>query len=195
MIEDITELTAKHTYGTWRAQRGWKPMNVTKAEGVYFWGGLGQASPISSSQLVCSNRAPEPGDHRFHLRPGQEAGLHQPRAHLRRARRAGGEAPRGDAQGPRQVLLRHLREPEANEAAINIARLYTGKHKIISRYTSYHGSTAGVVAATGDMRRWFIEPTGKIPGVIFAPETNCYRCPLGQTYPSCNTAGPITSAT
>jgi taurine--2-oxoglutarate transaminase len=77
---------------------------------------------------------------------------------------------------------------EANEAAIKIARLYTGKHKIIARYTSYHGSTAGAVAATGDLRRWFIEPTGKIPGVVFGPEVNCYRCPLGRSYPSCETA-------
>ena len=66
--------------------------------------------------------------------------------------------------------------------------MYTGKHKIIARYTSYHGSTAGAVAATGDMRRWFVEPTGKIPGVIFGPEVNCYRCPLGQSYPQCNVA-------
>src|ERR1700678_787773 len=72
---------------------------------------------------------------------------------------------------------------EANEAAIKIARLYTGKHKILARYTSYHGSTAGAVAATGDLRRWFIEPSGKIPGVVFGPEVNGYRCPLGRSYP------------
>jgi taurine--2-oxoglutarate transaminase len=77
---------------------------------------------------------------------------------------------------------------EANEAAIKIARLYTGKHKIIARYTSYHGSTAGSIAATGDFRRWFVEPAGKIPGVVFGPEANCYRCPMGQTHPQCNTA-------
>jgi taurine--2-oxoglutarate transaminase len=77
---------------------------------------------------------------------------------------------------------------EANEAAIKMARLVTGKHKIIARYTSYHGSTAGAVAATGDLRRWFIEPEGKIGGVVFGPEVNCYRCPLGQRYPQCNVA-------
>jgi taurine--2-oxoglutarate transaminase len=77
---------------------------------------------------------------------------------------------------------------EANEAAIKIARLYTGKNKIIARYTSYHGSTAGAVAATGDLRRWFVEPSGKIPGVVFGPEVNCYRCPIGQRYPGCDVA-------
>ncbi|HEV8269187.1 MAG TPA: aspartate aminotransferase family protein [Thermoanaerobaculia bacterium] len=77
---------------------------------------------------------------------------------------------------------------EANEAAIKIARMYTGKHKIIARYTSYHGSTAGSIAATGDLRRWYAEPAGKIPGVVFGPEVNCYRCPLGRTYPECDVA-------
>jgi taurine--2-oxoglutarate transaminase len=77
---------------------------------------------------------------------------------------------------------------EANEAAFKIARLFTGKHKIIARYTSYHGSTAGSVAATGDFRRWFIEPTGKIPGVIFAPEVSKTRCVLGHRPEECGHA-------
>ena len=77
---------------------------------------------------------------------------------------------------------------EANEAAFKIARMYTGKNKIISRYRSYHGSTAGSIAATGDPRRWAMEPAGKIHNVVFAPETNCYDCPIKHTYPSCNIA-------
>ncbi len=77
---------------------------------------------------------------------------------------------------------------EANEAAFKIARMFTGKNKIISRYRSYHGSTAGSLAATGDPRRWAMEPSGKIPNVVFAPEVNCYDCPIKHTYPGCNIA-------
>ena len=66
--------------------------------------------------------------------------------------------------------------------------MYTGKTKIISRYRSYHGSTMGSIAATGDMRRWAMEPAGKIPGVIFAPEVHCYKCPLNHQYPECGIA-------
>ncbi len=77
---------------------------------------------------------------------------------------------------------------EANEAAFKIARMYTGKTKIISRYRSYHGSTMGSIAATGDPRRWAMEPAGKGAGVVFAPETNCYDCPIKHTYPTCNIA-------
>jgi taurine--2-oxoglutarate transaminase len=46
----------------------------------------------------------------------------------------------------------------------------------------------GAIAATGDPRRWAMEPAGKIPGVIFAPEVNCYKCPIGHTYPGCGIA-------
>jgi taurine--2-oxoglutarate transaminase len=77
---------------------------------------------------------------------------------------------------------------EANEAAFKIARMVTGKSRIISRYRSYHGSTMGSIAATGDFRRWFMEPASKIPNVSFAPEVDCYRCPLHHKYPECNVA-------
>jgi taurine--2-oxoglutarate transaminase len=53
---------------------------------------------------------------------------------------------------------------EANENAIKIARFFTGRHKIIARYRSYHGATAGSISLTGDPRRWAAEPG--IPGVV-----------------------------
>jgi taurine--2-oxoglutarate transaminase len=188
MTDDISELTAKHTYGTWRAQRGWKPLHVTRAEGCYFWDAAGKRYLDLSSQLICSNLG------------------HQNQAVIdaicEQAKTLAfiGPAHTCDVRAKVAVKLLEVMPKgldkfffatsgtEANEAAIKIARLYTGKHKIIARYTSYHGSTAGAVAATGDMRRWFIEPTGKIPGVVFAPEVNCYRCPLGRTYPECGIA-------
>lgn len=77
---------------------------------------------------------------------------------------------------------------EANEAAIKIVRAYfasTSKYKVISRYHSYHGSTAASIALTGDIRRWYAEPLGKLPGVIFAPDPYCYRCPFKLEYPEC----------
>ena len=55
MTEDISELTARYTYGTWRAQRGWKPIHITKAEGCYFWDASGKRYLDFASQLICSN--------------------------------------------------------------------------------------------------------------------------------------------
>jgi taurine---2-oxoglutarate transaminase len=77
---------------------------------------------------------------------------------------------------------------EANEAALKIARLYTGKRKVIARHRSYHGSTAGSISVTGDARRGPVDGLGTVPGSMFAPDCYCYRCPFGLTYPSCHVA-------
>ena len=63
---------------------------------------------------------------------------------------------------------------EANENAIKLARWYTGRHKIIARYRSYHGATAGSITLTGDPRRWPAEPG--IPGVVRMFDPYTYRC-------------------
>jgi taurine--2-oxoglutarate transaminase len=188
MTDDISELTARHTYGTWRAQRGWKPIHVTRAEGCYFWDASGKRYFDFSSQLICSNLG-----HQNQAITDAICAQARELAFISPAHTCAVRAKL--AVKLLEVMPKGLDKfffatsgTEANEAAIKIARLYTGKHKIIARYTSYHGSTAGAVAATGDMRRWFIEPTGKIPGVVFGPEVNCYRCPLGQSYPQCNVA-------
>ena len=64
---------------------------------------------------------------------------------------------------------------EANENAIKVARWYTGRHKVIARYRSYHGATAGAITLTGDPRRWHAEPG--IPGVVRMLDPYTYRCP------------------
>lgn len=188
MADDISELTARYTYGTWRAQRGWRPLHVTRAEGCYFWDASGKRYLDLSSQLICSNLGHQnqavidaicaQAKELAFISPS-----HTCEVRVRAAQKLLEVMPKG-----LEKFFFATSGTEANEAAIKIARLYTGKHKILARYTSYHGSTAGSVAATGDMRRWFIEPTGKIPGVIFGPEVSCYRCPLGKQPDACGTA-------
>src|SRR5258705_9825915 len=70
---------------------------------------------------------------------------------------------------------------EANENAIKLARLATGRHKIIARYRSYHGATNGAVTLTGDPRRWAAEPG--MPGVVRMFDPYTYRCPAGHPDP------------
>jgi taurine--2-oxoglutarate transaminase len=70
---------------------------------------------------------------------------------------------------------------EANENAIKLARWYTGRHKIIARYRSYHGATGGAITLTGDPRRWPAEPG--IPGVVRMFDPYTYRCPAGHPDP------------
>jgi taurine---2-oxoglutarate transaminase len=186
--EQIVETTTKHTYGTWRYQKGWKPLHIVDAEGCHFTDSTGKRYLDFSAQLMCVNighknkavikSIAEQAEKLCYVAPGYATDV---RAELSKLLL--------------EILPKGLEKfyfstsgTEANEAAIKIARMYTGKYKIISRYNSYHGSTAASIAATGDPRRWAVEPSGKIDGVIFAPECNCYRCPLGQNYPDCNIA-------
>ncbi|MDR3610019.1 MAG: aspartate aminotransferase family protein [Ignavibacteriaceae bacterium] len=186
--DEIVEITAKHTYGTWRYQKNWKPLHITDAEGCYFYDSAGKKYLDFSAQLMCVS-----------LGHKNQAVI---KAIQDQAQKLAFAAP-GFATEARAELSKLLLEvlpkglekfyfstsgTEANEAAIKIARMYTGKYKIISRYNSYHGSTAASISATGDPRRWAVEPSGKIDGVIFAPECNCYRCPLSHSYPECKVA-------
>ncbi|MFL6037718.1 MAG: aminotransferase class III-fold pyridoxal phosphate-dependent enzyme, partial [Gaiellaceae bacterium] len=65
--------------------------------------------------------------------------------------------------------------------ALKIARFYTGRHKVLSFYRSYHGGTAGAMMLTGDPRRWPAEPG--IPGVVRMFDPYTYRCPAGHPDP------------
>lgn len=185
----VSELTAHLTYGTWRFQKNWKPLHVVDAEGCYFIDVNGKRYLDFSAQLMCVTLG--------HKNKAVIASIEE------QARKLPYIAP-GFATDVRAELSKLLVEvlpkgldkfffttsgTEANEAAFKIARMVTGKHKIIARYRSYHGSTMGAVAATGDPRRWAMEPlAGKIPGVIFAPEVNCYDCPIMHHYPECGVA-------
>ena len=73
---------------------------------------------------------------------------------------------------------------EANENAMKMARLVTGRDKIITRYRSYHGATMGGMTASGDPRRWPVEPG--IPGIVRVFDPYCYRCPFGQKLETCH---------
>jgi len=187
MEENVSGITAQYTYGTWRKQGGWKPLHVVDAEGSHFTDGSGKKYLDFSAQLMCSNLG--------HKNPAVIESI------AKQAKELAFVAP-GFATDIRAKLAKLLLEvlpkgldkfffatsgTEANECAIKMARAYTGKYKIIARYASYHGSTAGSVAATGDLRRWYAEPTGKIDGVIFGPDMNCYHCPFGQKHPECKT--------
>jgi taurine---2-oxoglutarate transaminase len=185
---DIIETTRKYNYGTWRFQKSWNPLHIVDAEGCYFTDASGKRYLDFSSQLMCVNLG--------HKNPAVIRAIEE------QARALPYIAP-GYATEARANLSRLLLEvlpkglekfffttsgTEANEAAFKIARMYTGKTKIISRYRSYHGSTMASIAATGDPRRWLLEPGAKGQGVIFAPEVNCYVCPIKHTYPACNVA-------
>jgi taurine---2-oxoglutarate transaminase len=185
---EVIALTKQHNYGTWRKQKGWNPTHLVSADGCYFTDGNGRRFLDFSSQLMCMNLG--------HNNPAVVKAIQDQAATLAYAAPFYATTARAELS---KLLLEVLPEgltkfffatsgTEANEAAFKIARMYTGKTKIIARYRSYHGSTSGAIAATGDPRRWEMEPAGKGQGVIFSPEVNCYKCPIRHTYPGCGIA-------
>ena len=70
----------------------------------------------------------------------------------------------------------------ANENAIRLARHYTGRHKVIARYRSYHGATAGALSLTGDPRNWFT--SGNNQGIVRMLDPYTYRSPTGHKDPA-----------
>jgi taurine--2-oxoglutarate transaminase len=182
--ENARTVAAKYTYGTWRRQKGWNPLHVVSASGSHFTDSDGKRFLDFSSQLMCSN-----------LGHGNAAVID---AIKKQAEELSFAAP-GYATTARMDLVNELLPilpsgltkfffttsgTEANEAAVKIARMVTGKHKIISRYASYHGATSASISLTGDFRRWTVEGSSTVPGTVFAPDAYCYRCPLKQTDPA-----------
>jgi len=184
----VVESTKRLNYGTWRFQKSWNPLHVVDAEGCYFIDAAGKRYLDFSSQLMCVNLGHK---NAAVIKSIEE----QARALPYIAPSYASDARAKLSNLLLEVLPKGLEKfffttsgTDANEAAFKIARMYTGKAKIIARYRSYHGSTTASIAATGDPRRWAMEPAGKAQGFIFAPEVNCYNCPIKHTYPSCNVA-------
>jgi taurine--2-oxoglutarate transaminase len=160
------------------------PMPISKAEGVYFWDMDGNRYLDFSAQLMNLNIG------------------HQ---HPKVVKAIQGQAGKicfvhpGLTTEPRALLGKKLSEvtpgnlkktffclggAEANENAIKMARMYTGRHKILSRYRSYHGATMGAITLTGDPRRLPAEPG--ISGVVHFLDPHCYKCPFGWTRETCH---------
>jgi len=162
--EEIVALTRKHTIFEWSAQAKMDPIPVARAKGVYFWTPEGKRYIDFNSQLMCVNVGH--GDERVvkaiqrqvaELAYANPFMATEPRARL-------GAKLSELAPGDIDVFFFTNGGSESNENAIKIARSYTGRHKVLARYRSYHGATAGSMALTGDPRRWPSEPG--IPGVV-----------------------------
>ncbi len=166
--DEIVALTKRHTIFEWSAQAAVDPIPIAGAKGCWFWTPEGKRYLDFNSQLMCSNIGH--GDERVIKAIQDQAAVlpyvspfmaTEPRARLG-AKLA--ELTPGDID----TFFFTNGGAEANENAIKIARMFTGRHKIAARFRSYHGGTAGAITATGDPRRWAAEPG--IPGLIRIPD-------------------------
>lgn len=179
--ERVREEDRDYVLHSWSVQSKISPLPVAGAEGRYFWDYEGRRYLDFASQLMNVSIG------------------HQ---HPKLVQAIKDQADRLCTIGPpmandkRSELARLLAEvtpgdlcrtfftnggAEANENAIKLARWATGRHKVVARYRSYHGATAGAITLTGDPRRWPAEPG--LPGVVRMFDPYTYRCPAGHPDP------------
>jgi taurine--2-oxoglutarate transaminase len=166
--EQIVELCRRHTLFEWSAQSAVDPIPVAGAKGIHFWTPEGKRFIDFNSQLMCVNIGH--GDERvINAIKHQAETLSYANPFMATDVRARLGAKLAElTPGDIDAFFFTNGGAEANENAIRIARLFTGRHKIAARYRSYHGGTAGALTLTGDPRRWAAEPG--IPGVIRIPD-------------------------
>jgi taurine--2-oxoglutarate transaminase len=181
--EEIVRLNREYTFFAWAAQGAVNPIPVARAQGVYFWDPDGRRYLDFSSQLMNVNVG---HGHPRILAAIKEQADRLPFVAPGFATEARGELGRLLAEiapGDLNKTFFTLGGAEANENAIKIARMVTGRQKIITRYRSYHGATYGAISLSGDPRRLPVEPG--IPGIVHVFDPLCYRCVFGQEPETC----------
>lgn len=179
----IVRDTREYVLVTWAMQSKVNPLPIERAEGCYFFDYDGKAYLDFSSQLVSTNIG--------HQHPKVVAAIKKQADRLCYIAPGFGSDVRSElakliakvTPGDLKKTFFTLGGAEANENAVKIARAFTGRQKILTRYRSYHGATFGSMTLGGDMRRWPAEPG--IPGVVRMLDPNCFQCPFGKRPESC----------
>lgn len=170
---EIKNMQTEYVLQSWSKQKGLNPKPIAKAEGIYMWDFDGVRYTDMSSQLVNLNvghgnrkiidAIKEQAEQYCYISPAYGS---EPRAKL--AKKIVDLMP--DNMG--KVFFTNG-GADANENAIKMARMFTGRNKVFSRYRSYHGSTFGAGNLTGEPRRYPLEPG--IPGFVKFFDPYIYR--------------------
>lgn len=159
----------KHVFHSWSAQGAINPIVVERAEGSHFWTQDGTRFLDFSAQLMNMNIGHQ---HPKLVAAIQEqagrlcsiAPFHANDARSEAARLISEVANNGNPDSDLNMVFFTNGGAEATENAVRMARLHTGRHKVLNHYRSYHGATNGAITLTGDPRRWPSEPG--MPGVV-----------------------------
>jgi taurine---2-oxoglutarate transaminase len=179
--QQIVEDAKRYVLYSWSVQDQINPIAVAGAEGRYFWDYDGKRYLDFASQLVNVSIGHQHPKVIAAIKEQAEqlATIGPPMATESRSRL--GKLLAEVTPGDLSMSFFTNGGAEANENAIKLARWATGRHKIVARYRSYHGATAGGITLTGDPRRWAAEPG--IPGVVRILDPYTYRCPAGHPDP------------
>lgn len=151
--DDVRQMDRSYVFHSWSTQGNLNPLVIAGAEGCELWDYDGNSWLDFSSQLVNVNIG--------YQHPRVLAAMKAQLESLVTIAPATANLMRGEAakrivelapEGFSKVFFTNA-GADANENAIRMARLYTGRDKIFSAYRSYHGNTGSAIAATGDWRR------------------------------------------
>jgi taurine--2-oxoglutarate transaminase len=175
---DMVALCKQHTLYTWTSGNALNPLPVARAEGVYLYTPEGQRMLDFNSQLMSVLIG--------HAHPKVMAAMKRqidelifvyPQTATQVRARLGKLL--SEVVPGMQSFFFTLGGAEANENAIKMARLYTGRFKVLARYRSYHGGTNLTMQLTGDPRRWPSEPGS--PGIVHVMDPKPYDFSFGTT--------------
>lgn len=167
---------------TWSAQRGAKGLEITGGEGAWFDTPEGRWLDLGSLIYHANLGHGHPRMIAAVKAQADRLCLTMPSAVYPEKRALAERLLRIAGPGFGKVFFT-LGGAEANENAIKIARMVTGRYKVLSRYRSYHGASMGALSLTGDYRRPPLEPA--MVGAVKALDCYCDRCPFGKEVSSC----------
>jgi taurine--2-oxoglutarate transaminase len=160
---EIVRLAKRHTIFEWAVQGTVDPVPVAHAKGVHFWTPEGKRFIDFNSQLMSVNVGHSDARVLAAITEQIQKVTYVTPSMVTEARARLGAKLAEITPGDIDAFFFTNGGAEANENAIKIARAVTGRQKILARYRSYHGATAGAVAATGDPRGWGQPP---MPGFV-----------------------------
>lgn len=183
MSDPLEARQRAHVLYTWTVQSAAKPVSIAGGEGAWFVDRAGERWLDFESQVFNCNAGH--GERRIIdaiARQAAELACAHPAAVFEAKAALGERLAEVTPPGLDRFFL-CLSGAEANENALKIARLVTGRSKVVARRRSYHGATMGALSLTGDPRRWPVEPG--LWGVLRAEDPYCYRCPFGLEPATC----------
>jgi taurine--2-oxoglutarate transaminase len=183
--QQVIQDNLDHTLFSWSRQKGIAPIAVKYAEGVYLYDYDGKRYLDFSSGLINVNIGH--GNQRVTnavMKQMQQVSYVTPGC-VTRARGELGKKLSAITAGHLPKTLFTTGGAEAIENAIKLARLYTGRHKIIARYRAFHGASYGAMTAGGDPRK-LPHDAQQTPNIVHVEDPYCYRCPWGKEITSCS---------
>jgi taurine---2-oxoglutarate transaminase len=180
--EEILQNNADYTLFSWSKQAGLNPIAIKSGKGVYLYDYDDKRYIDFSSGLMNVNIGH--GNQRVTkavAKQMQEVSYVTPSCVTKVRGDLGKKLASVTPEGLNKTLFT-VCGATAIENAMKLARLYTGRHKIIAKYRAFHGASYGAMTAGGDPRK-IPSDSQQAPNVIHVEDPYCYRCPFGQPGP------------